>query len=275
MYARILLIGILAVFLLVPLSAGLSEGASNAKESLKGIKEAITETGEAGYSTVQMNDMLLSAENILEAQVALENQGGESDFSLVYDMIDRIDELISKAYETGDELSALRKYIDSVSETGLDMSEAEALYKEAEEELKNERYDIAAALIDNSYQKISEVQSESTTAYVIYRATTETFIGFVRTNWLPISISIIILISALILTKKRIRISRIKRKINKLHFERKILEDLIKKTQKEYFETKKIAEEVYDIRIKKFSEMIRDINRQIPLLNEQIVKVKK
>jgi len=49
---------------------------------------------------------------------------------------------------------------------------------------------------------------------------------------------------------------------------------LIKKSQYEYFHLFKIPEELYHIRIEKFGELIRDIDRQIPLLVEERERIK-
>ena len=49
-----------------------------------------------------------------------------------------------------------------------------------------------------------------------------------------------------------------------------IIEGLIKDTQRDYFKTNKISQLQYETRLNKFEEIIRDINRELPLLNEEI-----
>jgi hypothetical protein len=54
-----------------------------------------------------------------------------------------------------------------------------------------------------------------------------------------------------------------------------VLQELIARTQRDYFEKGNIGEDTYNIRINRFGEMIRDINRQVPLIREQLAKVEK
>ena len=43
--------------------------------------------------------------------------------------------------------------------------------------------------------------------------------------------------------------------------------------QKDYFQYGKIAEGEYNIKTKKFAELIRDIDRQVPLMQEELAKL--
>jgi hypothetical protein len=70
-------------------------------------------------------------------------------------------------------------------------------------------------------------------------------------------------------------IARTKGKINHLNKEKEVVYNLIKELQKDYFEKQKIAENSYKIKIKKYGEIIRDINRQIPLLQAELEKKKR
>jgi len=54
------------------------------------------------------------------------------------------------------------------------------------------------------------------------------------------------------------------------------IRNLTAKTQQDYFEKQDLSEITYKTRITKYAELIRDINRQIPLLNEKLeLKLKK
>ena len=65
------------------------------------------------------------------------------------------------------------------------------------------------------------------------------------------------------------------RKIKYLETKKNVLNNLIQKVQVNYFKDKNASENEYRIKIKTFDEMIRDINRQIPLLKEEIAKISK
>ena len=62
----------------------------------------------------------------------------------------------------------------------------------------------------------------------------------------------------------------IRRKMRELELEKKVIFGLIQDTQKLYFDKNKISEEMYSVRIRKFGEIIRDIERQLPLLRADL-----
>ena len=45
-------------------------------------------------------------------------------------------------------------------------------------------------------------------------------------------------------------------------------------TQRDYFQYGKIPEGEYNIKTKRFAELVRDIDRQVPLLKEEIIKLR-
>jgi len=63
----------------------------------------------------------------------------------------------------------------------------------------------------------------------------------------------------------------IRRKIAFSERRKVAIRNLIAKIQKEYFGQGKVGSKNYHIRMKKYGELIRDINRQIPLLREQLI----
>ena len=67
----------------------------------------------------------------------------------------------------------------------------------------------------------------------------------------------------------------IKMKMERLFIRRKTLKGLIKEAQQDYFGTGSLSEGSYNIKVKKYAEMVRDIDRQIPLLKEQLARLRK
>jgi len=64
-------------------------------------------------------------------------------------------------------------------------------------------------------------------------------------------------------------------KFNHLMTQKKALNTLIQNIQKSYFKTKKLSKTEYTIKLKKFKELIRDIDRQIMVLKEEMFKTKR
>ena len=75
------------------------------------------------------------------------------------------------------------------------------------------------------------------------------------------------------LFQKQIRRFLINARIKALSAERGVLESMIKSLQKEYFESGKVNELSYHIKTKKFGDLIRNINRQLPMLKEELRKL--
>ena len=55
--------------------------------------------------------------------------------------------------------------------------------------------------------------------------------------------------------------------------ERAVIEKLIRGMQREYFEKGGMNELSYHIKTKKFGDLIRNINRQLPLLKEELKRI--
>ena len=64
----------------------------------------------------------------------------------------------------------------------------------------------------------------------------------------------------------------LRKKIDYLENRKVALKEYLKKTQFDYFQKGKISEADYNLRSKKFAEMIRDIDRDLPLLQEKLIK---
>lgn len=241
----------------------------DARKALDQANALIVKMAEEGFSVQRMNDTLFEGEQIFIAQTTL---GEKADFSTILDKTSSIDKISTQAYLTSDELSALKQKLEQ--ETG-DMTDAWTLYNQAHQEFVDERYEQSLDLVDQTYSKISELQALNTKLKAIYDAGTGRFVKFLKLRWKVLTGTCIVLALLIILFQKRVRVWWVDRKITKLKFERDILKDLIKKTQLEYFQTGKIPESIYNIRTKKFGQLIRDINRRIPLFEEKKEQIRR
>ena len=244
-----------------------------AKDWIDNVKEDIAELEDLGLGIVRMGDILGEAEQSYEAQKALEDNQGIPNFKFVKENINIIEGIKDEAIEVSDEFAALTFYMDSLDES-LNLSEAEVLLLQAKEEFSKERYTDTFLLIEQTYDKISYIESMSTTSAVIYTAATQTVTNFLKKYWQTILITLAIIVLLIIILHKRISIYKIKLKIRKLELEKKVLNELIADSQFKYFEEKTIPKETFNVRTNKFKELIRDINRRIPMLKEEIEKKK-
>jgi len=262
----------LLIFLSSVVSAA-SEDAMKANERMKSAELDMENMAALGLPVSRYNDTLTAAKLLYAAEYVLENSSGKpGDYSLAYRKINEMAELRQTEFRTADELEAL-KY--AISEAKVSDKEAiNAIYLEAKAEFESERYDESMALVSKAYDKISEMEAVDTKVKAVYEAASRGIFGFVKENKKEIISVLLIFCVAVAITYERFTIHLTKRKIADLERRGYTIKQLIGKTQKEYFEGEKMSEISYNIRIKKYGEMLREINREIPLLKESIINKK-
>jgi|SRR3989338_1713923 len=221
-----------------------------------------------GFPIIRYNDTLLIAKQSYQAQLALEERGDPSDFYIVNQKLEELKDLSKLAAETSDKLKALKQQIELTS--SINLTSVNELYQKAEEAYKSERYEEADDLIAQAHKRIEELESLDTKLKAFYAATSANFISFIKQRWQWILLTIAIMGIIGYPSYKAASIYIIKQKIQHLHQRKDTIKDLIAKSQKEYFEGGQLSESTYKTRIKKYAELLRDINRQIPLLNEEL-----
>jgi len=241
-----------------------------ALEALNQSRIDMQEMIDADFGVLRVNDTLNQIKQLFEAQFALQEKGSSPDYYLVIKGAKEIAEIRKQAEETNDELNALESRFEGISNE----SKSYSLFNEAKMEFKDERYEKVSELVEETYLKISEEQSIQTRIGAVYTAGTKTIFGFLKRNWKMLTLTIIFITMFYLIFRKKIVIFLIDRKIKELNFEKEVLGNLIEQTQYEYFHIFKIPEELYQVRIEKFGELIRDIDRQIPLLLERKEKRK-
>ncbi len=237
-------------------------------------QEDLNEMINDGFNVIRFNDTWMIAKQMYDAQVALLKAGGGTDFQLVYEKIDELNGIKRDAYIALDELTALESTIE---QTGfLESEPVLELYNQAKESFDSERYEETLTLIEKTYEKISELEAFDTKVKAFYEATSRSLLNFIKTNWKILSTILIALIIIITITYSRVSIYLIKKKIEGLELRRETIKKLTAQTQKDYFEAGRVNETTYKTRTKKYAELIRDINRQIPLLKEELeIKLRK
>ena len=265
----------LVLFLLPPTSNSAKEDKGN-QEIEDGLLEAeiiINQLAEDGFNTQRAGDILKAAKQIYESQKEKTNP----DYTIVIQNINDIVEISKQAYLALDEVSYARKVYLETKESSpqIDLTDAEKIINEMEFEFDSERYEEAIKLAKSAYSKVIELEGKQTAARLALSATQQTIKNFLIKNWWKILIIVSIFLVLFTVLKGRVYYIKTKWKISNLERDYKSIEELIKKSQKEYFERGTMSEAIYRIRINKFSELMRDINRQIPLLKEELAKWKK
>ena len=264
---------ILVIFLFVSLTFSQNTyDPENLKESINSAEQQMFEMSKDNFSIVRYNDTLILAKQLYENQMNKFNNNMSYDFSLVNDKLKELDNIKNKAYRAKDELGALKNSIEQVKNTN--MSSAWDMYRQAKEEFNSERYEQTISIIQKTYDKISELQASETKLKAFYEATSRNIQTFLYDNWTKIVAGGLVVLIIGILAHNRIAIILRKRRIDYLKYRKKVIKNLISKSQKKYFEEGSIPEQTYRIRNDKYGELLRDINRQIPVLKEEISKRK-
>ena len=237
--------------------------------------EILIELGNGNFSVLRINNSLNQAENLFDAQSILKQKNKEYNFALVLPYCDEIKAIKENAFEARDEFIALKKFYYELNAEEMDTSSIDEIILEIDNEIKSERYEKVKPLIDETYEEIINVRADYTTFNIFYRTVTANLKNFLYENWLYLVSGFSVLIILFFIYKNTFYQGIIKWKVHKLNVRKKTLKGLIKTTQYEYFNQGKMSQGTYSIKIKKFAELIRDVDRQIPLLQERLFKILK
>ncbi len=251
----------------------ISAAATEANNSLVESNSSILEMKEAGFNVMRVVDLITEAEQLFQAQFALEEKGGRAYYDEVLRLTKEIADIKDKAFQANDELKILEDVLKRKSRE-INLSDISLIYEKAKQEFNDERYEKVIELVDEAYAKIGETEAAITRMRLMYLAATKTIAEFFKKNWKIITAVITILLIAYWIARRQIKILLLNSQIRKLELEKSIINDLIGKAQKDYFDSRKLSEVNYHIKIKKFAELIRDIDRQTPLIKEEIVRAR-
>jgi hypothetical protein len=248
----------------------------NAILCLEESEEIILEMQEAEFNIFRVNDTLISAREVFEIQKSLKEKGRNYNFEVVIPYCDEINLIKQNANDARYELSVLmRFYEESFDGLGIDTGEVDILLEEINNEITSERYEKAFPLIEGTYERIAEVKASHTALNLFYDVTTRGLKRFLRENWITIISVLGFLFIFYLIFRKPISRYFIKKELEGLELRRKNLKELVSENQRGYFGKGNVSEAEFTIKSKKLAEMIRDIDRQVPLLKERLIKLSK
>ncbi len=238
-------------------------------------KGILTTMENNGFLVIRINDSLKQLSDLFNSQVILKEKNKSYDFSIVISYCNNIKNISETAFSSRDKYLALQKFYNDSFESGIDFTSVEVMVKEINQEFENERYEKIPPLIEKTYQEITNVKSTHTTLNIFYDITSRSFKRFILDNKYYIISVIVILVILVIIFNRAIKKIIIKTKLRNLELRKKTLKEIIMDTQKRYFSKGAISEGDFNIKTKKIAELIRDIDRQIPLLQEELSKLEK
>ena len=225
-----------------------------------------------GFNVLRINDSISKSRVVYDSQVLIERQGKPGEYGFVIDTCEEVEVLHALAFKSRDDLGVFLGFYAEVVVEGMDTSGADSIVAEIEKEINDERYEKVAPLIEEAYIEISDAQEEFSRLNRFYSATSRSVVFVVKEYGFYLLILLAVLVVIYLAYRVRIRKIILNRKIANLRLRKKSLQNLMGKTQREYFQSATISESDYQLRSKNFANLIRDIDRQIPLLEEKLIK---
>lgn len=223
-------------------------------------------------SLIRFNDMLGKAESIYDAQMIAYNKTKKANFNSVISYCEDISRIDKLARDAIDGFEVLISFYHDTLNRNMDTSSVDKIMDEITEEINGERYENVKQLIDDGYSKISSVKTEQTTMVLAYKATSRTIRVIIVDHKVELIVVIIFVIILYVLYKVKIVPMMLNRKLKLLKIRKGSLRKLMGESQKLYFQEGKISESDYRTRIKNYADLVRDIDRQIPLVQAEIAK---
>lgn len=237
------------------------------------------ELEELNLSTVRYGDLLLIAKGELDRIASLEEAYyladsdeqatlSQPEFDVLFDRLEEISTLKQLALQTRDEFIVLEDFL--IENNYLEDNATYNAYVQANESFRAERYEEAMVHIESAREKASEYDALNTKVKALVAASSRNIKSFLQRNWEFVLGGLVLVLALFFILKKIIRRKIIQHKLKQLQLRKESVHELTKQIQKEYFSTGKLSESAYHIRLKVYGEMVRDIRRQIPLLEEEL-----
>lgn len=263
------------MFLLVLTSSfvlALGEEGISLREDFEQAEINIQQMIDRGINVSRINETYQEGYQLYLSQIGFEQAGGFTNYDVVKGYITEMNEIYLNALQANDELIIFLDFYNEVA-NNVDLSEMSDLYGEIVGSFEGERFEDTSGLIDEGYEEISRIQSEQTALNAFYLSTTRNIRYFLTKYGLGLLYFIAVVGLVFYMFRKPIEKYLIKVKTNHLKIQKKALDKLIKDVQISYFKKKNISETEYKIKLEKFEEIIRDVDRQLMVLQEDLIRM--
>lgn len=263
---------VMFLIFMAPVVLAASNESIEASGLINQAKEDLMEMQEREILTNRANESYQEALQLYDAQMALERLHRNARFNLIIEYTTNVAEIKEMAFKAQDELNVFVKVFDSANKS-MNISSIFDDYNTVVLSFEEERFEDTIKLIEAGYITLSEIQSSQTTINLFYSSTTKTLKNFFKTQWKTLTFVTIGILLFFFLFWNALSRFKIHINLQNLIIQKKSIRGLIKKLQSDYFIHQNISASAYNIRLKKFESMILDIDRQIPLLREDIIKL--
>jgi hypothetical protein len=195
----------------------------------------------------------------------------KQDFAKVILLAQEISNIKKKALHVQDQYVLLQEKEKVFQEKKIDTSEGVSFMNQSMRAFKEERYDEAQSKLEEADLALNRARTELGRVKSVAKFSK----NFVVRNWWQIVIVLAVLAGISPRAWKTYQHYRNARKVQDLRTELESLNELMKKIQTDYFNTKKIAKATYDIRLEKYRKRIHEIKHTLPVLEARLKGKKK
>ncbi len=261
------------IFLILIALANAQEEITKEKalESLENAKQDMTTMNNEGFTVIFINDTIIEAESALErVENALDLNYSGFSYEEVLEILKIIPERKAKAYEISDKLRALELKAENYASTSVDVTKSLVILENAKNTFNDERYESVESLIIDLENSLETAKAERTLGNVVANSTK----NFIQKNYLQLIILLAVIIVITIISWNRIKKIRAKNKLTTFKIEKESIKELMKETQREFYQRENISKLTYGIRMDLYREKLTELNHTIPVF-EAIVKGEK
>lgn len=222
--------------------------------------EAFTAITKAETDAQEMKELGLGTSYVIDALKAAKSAMEEKDYALAVKKAADVSERKEKALSIKDSIRALELRIEEVSAMELSVTGAEEELAKAKRAFEMENYGEAEDAVFKGNGALHETEAEYTLLNARYRAARDNMGSYIRDNWIVILFAAAVAIALAFIAYKKYEAVAAKRKARDMELEKRVLEDMTKKAQQEYFNEGTISKSSYEARVKKCRGRIREID---------------
>lgn len=252
---------------------------------------SIKEMQSNGFSTLYVEDKFNEAEkiftqayyaSILRGEINVSDfekmQARESlsliswrtlDYSAVVPILNEIENHRNQAFEINDLLFSLEIELNDFygNFSKLDpIPISVSSFIEAKNSFIADRYNETQNFIVKSKESFEAEKLDSSRFNILQRGVKGFFLRF----WYVFLIILILIILGVVFFYKKFKIYSLRKKIDFMRHEEKVLNDLMKEVQTQRFKEEKISGLVYNTRMNKYKERLQEIKQTLPVLEKKL-----
>jgi len=248
----------------------LSSAGKQAEKKLQELDQDIQKMEFLKINTQRVNDLYLVAREYFNVQVDAEKSNASPDYSVALGKVNDAKKIVNMAFQTKNELVLLDESIKEAAAKKTDLNAVNSVVRQAKAEFKNERFELSMQYISEAHNMLLEQDSLQARSAAFYNMTQKTIGGFLEANWQVISGAALALLIGFLLLRKKIHKFQLSRQLEASKKEANAIEELMKQTQRQYFEGSEMSEAMYNVRTELFTTKFRDASRKIAILREEI-----